>query len=440
MRTRPTTLWVVGFYFACGMVEGFRQCAAMASDTDQRGPLEGIRVLDLTRVLAGPWASQLLADYGADVIKVERPASGDDTRAWGPPWLSDHDGKTTTDSAYYLSANRNKRSLTVDLSCAAGQKIVLDLAGKADVVMENFRVGTMARFGLDYDSLAEKRPELIMCSISAYGQSGSRASLPGYDAMIQGSGGLMSITGESDEAGGGPVKVGVAIADIMAGMYATSAILAALVNRNETGRGQHIDVPLYDSQIAWLANQGMNYLVAGECPGRMGTAHPNLVPYQAFPTRNGHLMLAIGNEPQFRRLMACMGLAALADDPRFETNAARVENRDELVEAMSAAFAHRDTRDWLADFEREGIPAGPINTIEDIFREDYATERRFVRDLPHRSAGTVPSVANPVNFSVTPVEYRNAPPLLGEHTREVLKQDLGLSEQDIDQLHEDGVI
>jgi crotonobetainyl-CoA:carnitine CoA-transferase CaiB-like acyl-CoA transferase len=397
-------------------------------------------VLDLTRVLAGPWASQLLADYGADVIKVERPGGGDDTRSWGPPWLTDEAGVPTSDSAYFLSANRNKRSIAVELSDPRGQRLIRELAARSDVVMENFRVGTLERFGLDYDSLSAGHPGLILCSISAYGQSGSRARRPGYDAMIQASGGLMSVTGEPDEAGGGPLKVGVAIADIMAGMYATTAILAALVSRRDTGLGQAIDVPLYDSQVAWLANQNMNYLVGGECPGRLGSGHPNLVPYQSFETRDGHLMLAVGNDRQFARLTDCLGLPAIAGDSRFSTNAARVAHREALIALLAEAFRTRTTGDWLGELGRAGVPAGPINTIADVFSEDYAAERGFVQSLPHATAGDVPGVANPVRFSATPVDYRCAPPVLGEHTRTVLRHDLGMSEETIDELAAEGVI
>jgi formyl-CoA transferase len=306
--------------------------------------------------------------------------------------------------------------------------------------MENFRVGTLERFGLDYATLSTAHPGLILCSISAYGQSGSRAARPGYDAMIQASGGLMSVTGEPDEAGGGPLKVGVAIADIMAGMYATTAILAALVSRRETGLGQAIDVPLYDSQVAWLANQNMNYLVGGECPGRLGSGHPNLVPYQSFATRDGHLMLAVGNDRQFARLTDSLGLSDVASDARFCTNAARVANRGALIALLADAFRGRTTGEWLDELGRAGVPAGPINSIADVFSEDYAAERGLVQSLPHATAGHVPSVANPVRFSGTPVTYRQAPPMLGEHTRAVLRHDLGMSDESIDELVVQGVI
>ena len=409
----------------------------MSSQKINHGSLKGFKVLDLTRVLAGPWASQLLGDYGAAVIKVERPGSGDDTRHWGPPWLHEGDEHQSGDSAYFLSANRNKRSLAVDLGHEEGASIVRELAMKSDILLENFKVGTMERFGLEIRDLQAANPSLIVCSISAYGQSGSRAGQPGYDAMIQASGGLMSITGEAE---GDPQKVGVAIADIMTGMYAVTAILAAVVARNTSGQGQHIDIPLYDSQVAWLANQNMNYLVGAVVPQRMGSAHPNLVPYQSFPTRDGHLMLAIGNDRQFRRLAACLESDGLADDPRFATNADRVEHRNELVKILADAFAGRDSEDWLARLANSGIPAGPINSIPEVFSEDYAVERELVRTLPHALAGEIPTVANPVRFSATPVEYRNAPPLLGEHTVEILATELAMARDEINRLVAAGVL
>lgn len=406
----------------------------------KNGPLHGIRVLDLTRVLAGPWASQILADFGAEVVKVERPGSGDDTRSWGPPWLNDQEGQATPDSAYYLAANRNKRSVTVDMSVPAGADIVRRLAANSDVVMENYRVGTLKKFGLDYPALERLNPALVFCSITAYGQTGSRAEQPGYDAMMQASGGLMSITGAADEDGGSPQKVGVAIADIMAGMYAASAILAALIAVRESGRGQYIDVPLYDTQVAWLANQNMNYLVGGVTPGRLGTAHPNLVPYQAFPTADGHLMLAVGNDRQFRACVECVGIPSLADDERFADNASRVLHRDELVGLLSNGFSAENTEYWLDKLAQCGVPAGPINSIAEVFSDPYASERQLARKVRHASAGDVPTVANPVRFSATPVTYRNAPPLLGEHTAEILSKELGLSDDEIEALADAGAI
>jgi crotonobetainyl-CoA:carnitine CoA-transferase CaiB-like acyl-CoA transferase len=391
--------------------------------------LRDIRVLDLSRVLAGPWATQLLGDFGADVVKVERPGCGDDTRQWGPPWLG-------TESAYFLSTNRNKRSVTVDLGRGAGQRVIRELAAGADVLVENFRVGTLQRCGLDPDKLMENNPRLIVCSISAFGQEGSRADEPGYDAMIQASGGLMSITGPKAAEGGGPQKVGVAIADIMAGMYAANAVLAALHARERCGRGQRIDVPLYDSQVAWLANQGMNYLVGGDVPGRLGTAHPNLVPYQAFATVDGDLMLAVGNDRQFEACMRCLGREDLGSDARFASNALRVANRDELVTIMAGRLAQDTTAHWLASFAEAGVPAGPINDIGEVLGNAYATERGLVRNARNQAGADVPMVANPIDFGMTPVTDYRAPPLLGEHTDEVLQEWLGYSAQDIDALRQ----
>ena len=396
-------------------------------------PLAGLKVLDLSRVLAGPWATQLLGDYGADVVKVERPGSGDDTRSWGPPWLG-------SEAAYFLAANRNKRSVTVDLSTPDGCAVVRALARQADVVIENFRVGTMQRFGLAPEDLMRVNTGLIVCSISAFGQTGSRAHEPGYDAMIQASGGLMSITGPPDEEGGGPQKVGVAIADIMAGMYAVSAILAALHVRHATGRGQHIDVPLYDSQVAWLANQAMNFLVGHEVPVRLGTAHPNLVPYQAFASSDGNLMLAVGNDPQFRRCMECIGCAELGTDERFATNDARIANRAELVAIIADRLKREPTAHWLGEFGHHGIPSGPINDIGQVLSDEFASERGLVRRAPNAAGDTVPLVANPVRFSETPVTRDRAPPLLGEHTDEVLGEWLGYSAEQIGALRKSAAI
>ena len=411
-----------------------------SADEFSSGQLAGIRVLDLSRVLAGPWAGQLLADYGADVVKVERPGTGDDTRVWGPPWLTDSSGRPTGDSAYFLAANRNKRSLTVDLADQRGAQIVRQLARSADVLLENFKVGTAARFGLDYETLRQSNAGIVYCSISAYGQESSRSGEPGYDAMIQASAGLMSITGPSDEEGGSPQKVGVAIADIMAGMYAASGILAALVSRTKTGRGQYLDVPLYDSQVAWLANQNMNYLVGGSTPQRMGTAHPNLVPYRVFATADGHLMLAVGNDRQFRDCVNVLGLRDLATDPNYRSNADRIANRYDLEEILAERFRARQTREWLAELAGVSVPAGPINSIASVFSEPYAEEKALVRKVPHALAGDIPTVANPVCFSRDPVQYRLAPPTLGQHTEEILAGELGLTEGEIRDLKDDGVI
>ena len=404
------------------------------------GPLHKIKVLDLSRVLAGPWAGQLLADYGADVIKVERPHQGDDTRHWGPPWVRDQQGEATGESAYFQSANRNKRSITVNLQHERGQQIVCDLAAASDVLIENYKVGDLQRFGLDAKSLQEINPALIYCSISAYGQEGSRRQKPGYDAMIQASAGLMSITGPADDEGGGPQKVGVAVSDIMAGMYAVTAILAALHERSENGAGQHIDVPLYDSQVAWLANQNMNYLFGGQSPGREGTSHPNIVPYQAFEAADGPFMLAVGSDSQFSACVDCLGAEALAHDARFGTNAARVEHRVALIDLMAPLIRQKPRAYWLDAFGNRNVPAGPINSIKTVLTEGYASERELVRHLPHTLAGDIPTVANPVKFSSGSNMYRRAPPLLGEHTDDILVDVLSYSSETINELKKCGAI
>jgi crotonobetainyl-CoA:carnitine CoA-transferase CaiB-like acyl-CoA transferase len=395
--------------------------------------LEKIRVLDMSRVLAGPWAGQLLGDYGADVVKIERPGQGDDTRQWGPPWLG-------RESAYYLSTNRNKRSVTVDIGTSGGQRLIRDLASSADVLLENFRVGTLERYNLDPVELMADNPRLIICSISAFGQQGSRADKPGYDAMIQAAGGLMSITGPPDSEAGGPQKVGVAIADIMAGMYATTAVLAALTARTTTGRGQRIDVPLYDSQVAWLANQNMNYLVGNDVPRRMGTAHPNLVPYQAFATSDGNLILAVGNDRQFRQCMEIVGMPELGTDTLYANNAARITNRTKLTGLLQEHLRTNTTAFWLEAFAAGGVPAGPINDIGEVLSNAHARERELVRHLQNTAGDSVPTVSNPVAFGDTPVHYERAPPLLGEHTDEVLREWLGYSANRIAALRNDAVI
>jgi len=400
------------------------------------GPLDNIRILDMSRVLAGPWAGQLLGDYGADVLKIEKPGCGDDTRHWGPPWLHGEDAE----SAYFLSANRNKRSVTVNIAAPAGQEIIRALVEQSDVLLENYRHGTMARYGLGPDEMLSVNPRLIYCSISSYGQSGSRADQPGYDAMIQASAGLMSVTGPPPNEAGGPQKVGVAISDIMAGMYATTAILAALNSRAGSGLGQHIDVPLYDSQVAWLANQNMNFLIGGKTPQPMGTAHPNLVPYQAFETRDSFLMLAVGNDRQFDACCKVMGLEALADDPRFSTMHQRIANREALIPKLERKFRERETDDWLTCLLKESIPAGPINDIAEVLSNDYAQEKTLVRELQNGNNVSVPTVSNPVAFGATPVHYDKAPPLLGEHTDEVLRSRLGYSDAQIETLRQDEVI
>ena len=392
-------------------------------------PLHGILVLDLSRILAGPWATQVLADFGAEVLKVEHPQGGDDTRRWGPPYLKDASGRETGESAYYLSTNRGKRSLAIDFSRPEGQDIVRRLAAGADVMVENFKVGGLARYGLGYADLAPRNPRLVYLSISAFGQDGPDAAKPGYDAMIQGMGGLMSITGVPDgEPGAGPQKVGVAVADLMCGMYAVSAILAALYERDRSGAGQYIDLSLLDSQVAWLANQSLNYLVSGSPPRRQGTAHPNIVPYQAFATADGHLMLAVGNDAQFARFCAMAGAAGLSADPRFATNQERVAHRAELVPAVAALMRERTTRDWIAALAAANVPCGPINDLAQVFDEPQVSHRGLRLDLPHPLAGSVPTVRNPVRFSRTAVEYERAPPPLGADTRDELRQRLGLDD------------
>ncbi len=404
------------------------------------GPLNSLKVIDMSRVLAGPWAGQLLADYGAEVIKIERPGVGDDTRSWGPPWLRDSAGNDTQEAGYFQSTNRNKRSVTVNLAHPQGQELIRKLVARSDVLLENYKVGSLRRYGLDATTLCELNPTLIYCSISAYGQSGSKSAEAGYDAMIQAAGGLMSITGESDADGGRPTKVGVAIADIMAGMYASTAVLAALVAREQSGRGQHIDVPLFDSQVAWLANQSMNYLLTGTPPDRRGTAHPNIVPYQAFQTADGYLMLAVGNDSQFANCCASLGCPEVAEDPRYSANSARIEHRDELIQIIAERLTGEKTAYWLDRFASLNIPAGPINNLAQVFSDPVVAERRIVRKLNHSLAGEVPTVANPVRFSDTPVEYKLAAPVLGQHTVEVLKDDLGYSDKEIARLYDSGAI
>ncbi len=404
------------------------------------GPLSGIRVLDLSRVLAGPWATQLLGDYGADVIKVEHPVRGDDTRHWGPPWLEQGGGGPGRESAYFLAANRNKRSLALDLSRGAAQRLVRELAAKADVLVENFKVGTLDRWGLAADVLRRENPGLIVCTISAFSRSSTRAREPGYDAMIQAAGGLMSITGASDKDGGEPQKVGVAIADIMCGMYAATAIIAALHERSESGRGQSLEVPLYDSQVAWLANQALNYLVGGEVPGRLGTAHPNIVPYQAFRTGDGFIMIAVGNDRQFASCMRCLGMSEVAADTRFQRNEDRLRYRDELVALMSSALEGEASDHWLGTLAGAGVPCSPINDIGEVFSSAYAAECELVRNLRHPYHEELPTVANPVRFSGGEISYESAPPLLGAHSGEVLADWLGYSEATISRLKEAGTI
>ncbi|AWU96162.1 CaiB/BaiF CoA transferase family protein [Azospirillum ramasamyi] len=398
------------------------------------GPLSHIRVLELSRVLAGPWSAQTLADLGADVIKVERPGAGDDTRAWGPPWAGDQ-------SAYFLSTNRGKRSITIDFERPEGQELVRKLAAQADVVIENFKVGGLVKYGLDYESLKAVNPRLVYCSITGFGQTGPYRNRAGYDFMIQGMGGLMSITGQPDgEPGGGPVKVGVAVTDIFTGLYATIGIMGALAHRDRTGEGQQVDLALLDVQVAVLANQAMNCLVGGKAPQRLGNAHPNIVPYQAFATRDGHIILAVGNDGQFAKFCAVAGRPELAKDERYATNPARVANRKELVALLEDLIRTRDSQDWLAALEQVGVPCGPINDLTAVFEDPQVKARNIHQDLPHPTQGSVPTVASPIRYSGTPLVHDTAPPTLGQHTDAVLAESLGLSEADIAVLRDRGVI
>src|SRR5690606_8802288 len=386
-------------------------------------PLTGIRVLDLTRVLAGPWCTQNLADLGAEVIKIERPGAGDDTRAWGPPYLKDATGADTTEAAYYLSANRNKYSVALDIASPRGAELVRELARQSDILVENFKVGGLRKYGLDYQTLKAENPRLIYCSITGFGQTGPYASRPGYDFMIQGTGGLMSITGERDDLpGGGPQKAGVAVADLMTGMYSTVAILAALHERGRSGLGQHIDMALLGCQVAMLANPNLNYMTTGQAPKRAGNAHQNLVPYQVFAASDGHLIVAVGNDSQFRNYCRVIGLPELSDDPRFSTNPQRVQNRDALVPLLAERMATGERDFWLAELEAAGVPAGPINTLDQVYKDPQVQAREMWRELPHPTAGKVPVAASPLKFSDSPVQYRRPAPLLGEHTRQVLSE------------------
>ncbi|NMG02218.1 CaiB/BaiF CoA transferase family protein [Azoarcus taiwanensis] len=405
------------------------------------GALSHIRVLDLSRILAGPWAGQILADLGADVIKVERPGAGDDTRHWGPPYLKNRDGEDTDVASYFLCANRNKRSITVDMTRPEGQALLQQLAAECDVVLENFKKDGLVRYGLDYASLAEVNPQLVYCSITGFGQDGPYAARAGYDFLIQGLGGLMSLTGRPDgEPGAGPMKVGVALTDILTGLYAANAVQAALAWRDRSGKGQHIDLALLDVQVACLANQAMNYLTSGRSPGRLGNAHPNIVPYQDFPTDDGYMILAVGNDAQFSRLCEALGDGSLSSDERYATNKARVENRATLIPALNKLTIQHTTADWIARLEAVGVPCGPINTLAEVFADQQVQARGLKVDMDHPAIGTVPQVASPFRMSETPVAYDRAPPLLGEHTDEVLASVLGIGPEEIAALRERGVV
>jgi crotonobetainyl-CoA:carnitine CoA-transferase CaiB-like acyl-CoA transferase len=405
------------------------------------GPLAHIRVLDLSRVLAGPWAGQNLADLGAEVIKVERPNSGDDSRAYGPPWVKASDGHDTPDSAYFTSANRGKKSITLNVAVPEGQAIVRDLARVSDVLIENYKFGDLARYGLGYDDLKGVNPRLIYCSVTGFGQTGPYRERPGYDFMIQGMGGMMSVTGEPDGApGGGPQRAGVPIADIITGMYASIAICAALAHRAETGAGQHLDLALLDSQVALLAYQNTNFFATGVPPKRIGNLHPNIVPYQPFRASDGEVIVACGNDNLFRKFCQAAGCAALADDARFATNGKRVENRSELTRLLQEIFGRRSVAEWLELLEAAGVPNGPINNLAQVFAEPQVKARGIRIELDHRVAGKLPLVASPMRFSATPLEHRLAPPLLGQHTEEILRGLLGRGEAEISRLRAEGTI
>ncbi|MGY4800290.1 CaiB/BaiF CoA transferase family protein [Teichococcus aerofrigidensis] len=398
--------------------------------TEPTGPLKGLRVVDLTRVLAGPTCTQMLADLGADVVKIERPEAGDDTRGFAPPYMPN-----TRESAYFVGVNRNKKSVTLDIAKPEGQAVVHKLLETADILVENFKVGALAKYGLAYEQLRETYPGLIYCSITGFGQSGPYAPRPGYDALIQAMGGVMSLTGEPE---GEPQKVGIPVADLFAGLYGTIGVLAALRHKQATGQGQQIDIGMLDTHVAWLANQGMNYLSTGENPPRLGNQHPNIVPYQVFPTADGYMVLSIGNDPTFERFCRNFGLEHLLADERYATNAARVGNRALVTETLTAVTKTRPTREWIEKLEALKIGCGPINTLKDVFADPHVVARNMVVEMEHASGQTVKVIANPVKLSATPPDYRSAAPLLGQHTEEVLRG-LGYSEEDIARLKAEGI-
>jgi len=405
------------------------------------GALSHIRVLDLSRVLAGPWCAQNLADLGAEVIKVERPKSGDDTRHWGPPFAKDPLGKDTSESAYYISINRNKKSITLDISTPEGQEIVRGLVEQSDVVIENYKVGQLAKYGLDYESLRAIKPNLIYCSITGFGQTGPYQHRAGYDFILQGMGGFMSITGEADHLpGGGPQKAGVAIVDLFTGMYASSAILAAVIHRDRSGEGQYIDMALLDTQVAMLANISSNYLCSGVSPHRWGNAHPNVVPYQTFQTSDSWIIVAVGNDGQFRHFVKAGDRELLADDPRFATNPARIEYRDALIPLLAAMVKEKTKVEWISLLESVGVPCGPINNLQEVFENEQVVARGIQLNVPHPTAGSMKLVASPMRLSKTPVTMRMPPPLLGEHTEEILSATLHYSYEQIAQLRSKGII
>lgn len=403
------------------------------------GALEGFRVLDLSRVLAGPWCGQVLADLGAEVIKVERPKHGDDTRAWGPPWMKDEEGRDTHEAAYYQSTNRNKLSVAIDISTPEGQEIVRTLALESDVLIENYKSGSLKKYGLDYETLSKLNPKLVYCSITGFGQTGPRAQEPGYDFIIQGMGGLMSVTGEKDDLpGGGPQKLGIAFSDIATGLYSTIAIQAALLNRNITGLGQYIDMALLDVQIATLANQGMNYLASGKVPGRYGNAHANIVPYQVFKASDRDFIIACGNDTQFIQLCQAIGLPELPNNPKFTRNADRIKYREEIIHLLSTHFLTKTADEWVGIIQAAKVPVGCINNLEQAFEEPQVIERKMLVDMSHPQREHLKVIGSPIKMSRTPVEYKNAPPMLGQHTEEILSNIL--SRERFSELKSKGII
>lgn len=403
------------------------------------GSLTGIRVLDLTRILAGPSCTQLLGDLGAEVIKIEKPGAGDDTRKWGPPYVKNSKEQESTESAYYLSANRNKKSLAIDIAQKPGQDLIKNLAGSCDILIENFKVGDMEKYGLAYPQLSPDFPQLIYCSITGFGQNGPYAARPGYDFLAQAMGGLMSITGE---ATGAPMKVGVAVADLMCGMYAAVAILAALNHRNHHQHGQYIDLGLLDTQVAWLANVGMNYLTSGQTPKRFGNEHPNIVPYTVMPCQDGHFVLAIGNDQQFQKFCQVAQCFQIIEDPRFNTNHQRVKNRSILYPLLHDITRQHPQKYWVEELTTMGVPCSPVNNIAQVFKDPQilARDMKIKMDYPLSSSQEIELIGNPIKMSATPVTYRTAPPRLGEHTDEVLKDTLNLSPSEIAALRKNHII
>ena len=405
------------------------------------GALSHIRVLDLSRVLAGPWCTQNLADLGADVLKIERPGLGDETRHWGPPFVKDEKGVNTAETAYFICINRNKRSITVDISKPEGQDIIRELVLQSDVLVENYKVGDLAKYGLDYASLTQIKPDLVYCSITGFGQNGPYAQRPGYDYIVQGMGGFMSVTGEADnKPGGGPQKAGVGTADLFTGMYATTAILAALIHRERTGEGQYIDMALLDTQVAVMANVSSNYLCSDEIPQRWGNASPIIVPYQTFPTSDGWVIVAVGNDSQFKQFVSAGGQMQLADDPLYSNNPQRVLNREQLVPLLEAMTRQKTKAQWLTLLEEAGVPCGPINNIKEVFENEQVKARELQFDMPHPTTGKMKLVANPIRMSKTPVEVNLAPPTLGQHTEEILHNRLKLDSEQIHKLRDQGII